>query len=369
MRIVFVSYINTPQFNDPQQWLRRIRAYTGILEELAKSIQVISIEQINYDGEYVQRGVRYVFLNYGAKRQLFPHDLHDRIKQLEPDIVFVHGMHFPIQVIQLRRKLGKSVSIIVQNHAEKPSTGWRRWLQQQADRAIDAYLFTSLAMAEPWKTKKIIRDERKVFEVMEASSVFFPMNNTTARQSTHATGNPIFLWVGRLDANKDPLTVVKAFLKFSASQQNACLYMIYHTEDLLTQIQEELSTCKHGREAIQLVGKVEHEAMQYWFNSAAFIIAASHYEGSGVAVCEAMSCGCIPIVTAIDAFRKLTNNGHCGLMYDVGDREQLLAMLFKTSTMDLEKEKQKVIRQFQSQLSFQAIASSIQSIASSLVNK
>ena len=369
MRIVFVSYINTPQFSDPKQWLTRIRAYTGILEQLAKKTEVISIEQINYEGEYLQHGVRYLFFNYGSRKQLFPNHLHNQVKNLQPDIVFVHGLHFPFQIIQLRSKLGKKVRIMVQNHAEKPGNGWRRWLQRRADRVIDAYLFTSLAMADPWKEKKIINDSKKVYEVMEASSVFFPIDNSIAKEKTFANGDPIFLWVGRLDTNKDPLTVVRSFLKFSIAKPGARLYMIYHTEDLLPNIKKELLNHPCGQQAVQLVGKVDHGAMQYWFNSAAFIVAGSHYEGSGVAVCEGMSCGCIPIVTTINAFRKLTNNGNCGFMYEVGNEEQLLAIFLKTSSIDRDKEKQKVLHQFLSNLSFKAISSRIESIASSLFGK
>ncbi len=369
MRILFLSYINTPEFNDPKQWLKRIRAYTGILEQLARKFEVISIEQINYSGEYFHNNVRYVFLNYGKRKELFPNMLHTRVKELQPDIVFVHSMNFPFQVLQLRTRLGRSVPIIVQNHAEKPWSGWRGWLQRKADRVIRAYLFTSRAMANAWEEKNIITDADKVHEVMEASSVFFPINNTTARQQTKATGKPIFLWVGRLDANKDPLTVVRPFLKFAGSQPNARLYMIFHTDDLLPVIKNEISHYPHGDQSIQLVGRVEHEAMQYWFNSAAFIIAASHYEGSGVAVCEAMSCGCIPIVTAIDAFKKLTNNGACGRLYEVGDEEQLFKILNETNSIDLIAEKEKVLHQFHSQLSFEAIASAIERIISSFVKK
>ena len=369
MRILFLSYINTPEFNDPKQWLKRIRAYTGILEQLAKKFEVISFEQINHSGEYFQKGVRYVFLNYGKKKKLFPQRLHTRVKELQPDIVFVHSMNFPFQILQLRRKLGTSVPIIVQNHAEKPRSGWKGWLQRKADRVIDAYLFTSRAMANSWQEKNIITDARKVHEVMEASSVFFPIDSTTAKQQTNVIGKPIFLWVGRLDENKDPLTVVRAFINFSISQPNARLYMIFHTNDLLPVIEKEISDHPHSRQSIHLVGKVEHEAMQNWFNSAAFIIAGSHYEGSGVAVCEAMSCGCIPIVTAIDAFRKLTNNGACGRLYEVGNKEQLLSILNETGSIELAEEKEKVLHQFHSQLSFEAIASGIETIVSSLVKK
>ena len=76
--------------------------------------------------------------------------------------------------------------------------------------------------------------------------------------------------------------------------------MIYQTEELLVEIKNIIE--KENKNAIQLVGNIPHNEMLYWYNSADFIISGSHYEGSGTAVCEAMSCGCIPITTNIFFF-------------------------------------------------------------------
>ena len=71
---------------------------------------------------------------------------------------------------------------------------------------------------------------------MEVSSVFYPVDKIVARSKTQVAGDPVFLWAGRLNANKDPLTVVKAFLKFLRFQPTARLYMIYQTTELLPEL-------------------------------------------------------------------------------------------------------------------------------------
>jgi len=115
-----------------------------------------------------------------------------------------------------------------------------------------------------------------------------------------------------------------------------------------------------------LIGKLPHDELQYWFNSADIIISGSHYEGSGTAVCEAMSCGCMPLVTDIFSFRMITDNGRCGLLYEAGNEAALLSALIKTRQMDI-REKQKLsLEYFRATLSFEAIAQKIQEIASSL---
>ena len=147
MRIVFTSYVRTTSFDDPQAWLNRIRGYIGVLEDLSKRHQVISIEQINYEGQYAKNGVDYRFIK--SDSTLFPVTLHNYIHDLHPDIVFVQGMHFPLQVIQLQTKLRNNVKLFLQNHAEKPGTGLKKMLQTFADRKIDGYFFTSFEMGEP----------------------------------------------------------------------------------------------------------------------------------------------------------------------------------------------------------------------------
>lgn len=362
MKIVFASYVCSPEFNQPAEWLSRLKGYIGILEWLSKTNKVISIEQINYEGHYQLNGVAYHFMNFGRKKNFFPLQQHRYVKSLAPDVVFIHGLHFPLQVIQLRLRLGKRVKIIAQHHAEKPGSGLRKYLQQMASRCIDAYLFTAQEMGMEWVRKGNIIDKNKIREVMEASSVFSPMDRNLAQSETGVKGDLIFLWVGRLDDNKDPLTVLRAFLQFVRHYRDAKLYMIYHTSELLSAIKELIQ----GEDSVILVGQVPHEQMQYWFNSADFIISGSHYEGSGVAVCEAMSCGCIPILTNILSFQKLTANGQCGLLYEPGNEPALLSMLLEAMMLNRPDTRNKTLAQFQAQLSFEAISTHIQEVIASL---
>lgn len=366
MKIVSTSYINTSSFSDPEQWLRRISFHTGILEELAKKQSVESIEQISYSGELERNGVHYHFLDFKKPKLYFPVSLHRYIKKLKPDLVLVNGFIFPLQIIQLRLKLGSKVKIVVINHAEKPTTGYRKILQQLADRCVQKYFFTSRETAIDWVRRGIISKEHKIEEAMEGSSSFFVMDKEQARARTGITGQLVFLWVGRLDVNKDPMTVIKAFSGFIKQESLAKLFMVYHTEELK---QEIINFCEKDnalQKAITLVGKVPHNEMQYWYNSADFIISGSHYEGSGIAVCEAMSCGCIPILTNIPSFRKMTGKGNCGFLYEPGNDETLLKLLLQTRQLNREEEKNKVLQQFKTELSFEAIAKKIEKIIGSL---
>ncbi len=365
MNFVFVSYNYSPDYNSPQAWISRIKAYIGSLECLGKSQTVTRVEQIGYDGYYIHNGVRYCFTNFPNKKTHFPFRLNRFVSCLNPDIVVISGLHYPLQTIQLRLMLGHKVRIIAQNHAEKPFKGIKMYLQKLSDRCIDAYLFASHELGAEWVKSGNLSSSAKIHEVMEVSSVFSPMDRSAARTKTGVLGSQVFLWVGRLNANKDPLTVANSFLQFAAAYPSARLYMIYHTEELLNELQELLSNSAQ-KDAVVLVGAVPHLNLQYWFNSADIILSGSHYEGSGTAVCEAMSCGCMPIVTDIASFRMITDGGNCGLLFPPGDEPALLSALHQAQEIDIVEKQQRSLAYFKSNLSFDAIARGIQQVASSL---
>lgn len=280
MRYVFVSYNYSPNFDSPAAWFKRTEGYSGVLESLSKHHTVINIKQMNYKGNVVHNGVDNRFVDFGEGKTHFPFKLHQYVKDLRPEVVIVHGLHNSLQLIQLRLILGKRTRIIAQHHAEKPSKGLKRIIQKVADNCVDAYLFASHALGAEWVKIGNIASGKKIHEVMEVSSLFYPDKNASLK--LNLAGDPIFLWVGRLNANKDPLNVVKAFLKFAENSPDVRLYMIYHTDELIDEIKLLLAAYTDNCPVI-LIGKVPHDELLYWFNSADFFISGSHYEGTQTA--------------------------------------------------------------------------------------
>jgi glycosyltransferase involved in cell wall biosynthesis len=238
-------------------------------------------------------------------------------------------------------------------------------IQLIADKYVDAYLFASQLLGMQWVKKGNIRSPRKIYEVMEVSSLFYPIDKEIAKQKTGVTGGDVFLWVGRLKTFKDPLNVVKAFLRFSMDYQAVKLYMIFHTDELLPEIKQVIN--EHpNKNAIKLIGQVPNDDLLYWYNSADFILSGSHYEGSGTAVCEAMSCGCIPVLTDIATFRTMSDSGKCGILYEPGNEDALYYALRLSQKFDFEQKRKLTLEQFKENLSFEAIAKRIQLVAESL---
>jgi len=358
MIIVSTSYSKSKEFSSPHEWLKRISFYTGILEELAKKNSVHSIERINYTGNLEQNRVHYHFIRLSKTVERFPVSIHRCIRPLKPDIVLVNGMIFPLQIMQLKMNVRRNTKIIVLHRAEKPFKGIKKFLQKAADKFIDAYLFTSEEFGEQWINTGIIQNKKKIFEVVQSSSAFIQTDKQQARQKLNIIGENIYLWVGRLEKNKDPLTVVHSFIEFSKINADAQLYMIFQTEELLADIQKLLAEQKVN--TIHLAGRIDHDHLGSWYSAADFIISGSHYEGSGIAVIEAMSCGCIPILTNIVSFRKLSL--HHEFLYEAGNARHLLEILQKTVSIDRKKLSEDVRNRFQKEFSFSAIAEKVEHI-------
>lgn len=366
MNLVSITYTKKSQFTRPEDWLFRIRPYIGVLEELGRYFTIFSIDRIQFDGELFLRGVYHYFPAIEGRRLAVALRLNRLAHRFKPDVVVVQGMNWPLEVLLLRWRLGRKVKIILHHHAEKPGRGLRGWLQRLSDPFVSAYLFTAREMADEWISRRIIRRADKVREIMEASSVFSVGNREIAIGRTGVLGRPVFLWVGRLDANKDPLTVLHAFLRFARTQPAARLYMIFQTRELLPVVEELLSREPGADQSVVLLGEKAHDEMEAYYASADYIVSGSHYEGSGYAVCEAMSCGVIPILTDIPSFRRMTGDGSCGMLYRAGDAESLFLAMNRITASDQAIEREKVLRQFREGLSFEVIAAGINQIVLSL---
>ena len=357
MKIIHLSYAKVRErYTDPLEWLDHISFYTGILEALGKHATVRAIYQIEYKGSIDRQGVFYDFPNFNRWQLLFPFQFNRFVKALIPDVVIVHGLISPWQVLMLRWQLGDQVKIIVQHHSERPLGDFRKYFQRWADRHIYAYWFASMELGRLWVDSGQIASMKKVREILGASSLFFPIEKAKAKSRPEVTGDKIFLWIGRLDANKDPLTAARAFVRFAQNQPDAKLFFIYQSSELLEAVKSVMAASPRGRECIQLVGKVDHGNLQYWFNAADFIISSSHYEGVGIAVCEAMSCGCIPVVTNLPSFRTMTGNGRIGILYEPGNEEELLSALHRCIKLDRFRERKRVLERYESEFSPEANA-------------
>ena len=124
--------------------------------------------------------------------------------------------------------------------------------------AIDAFLFTAARQADAWRAADIIRRRQRVYEVLEASTTMRPMARSAARDASGVDGSPALLWVGRLNANKDPLTVLAGFERIVVPCPDASLTMVFGSDELLPEVRARLSASPALGRRVRLVGYVPH---------------------------------------------------------------------------------------------------------------
>ncbi len=354
MKFVDIScfYNNT---KDARSLLHAHAANLGYMDFLPEEWDTYLLKFLQKQGTFHQGRIQFNFFKGNASPLWIPFKANKFIAKLRPELVLFHGMIYPLQLLMLRRRIGKHARIIVQHHAELPASGIKGRLQRLAANCIDAYIFSAKELSDPWVKAGII-PASKVFEVMEGSTHLQRIDKEVARQHLQLPQNPILLWVGRLNANKDPLTILQGFEKFLQQGSNAKLYMVFQDNELLPLVQQTITDSALLRDAVVLIGKVDKEQMAYWYSAADVYVSGSRSEGSGYALIEAMSCGCIPVVTDIPAFRKITAGGSAGLLFNCGDAEALFQLLCRLERINKDQLVNDVLIQFEKELSFKAIA-------------
>jgi glycosyltransferase involved in cell wall biosynthesis len=196
--------------------------------------------------------------------------------------------------------------------------------------AADAFLFSTIEQADAWRAAGLLPDGPRVCDIMEASTTLRAIARDEARWITELRGSPALLWVGRLNANKDPMTVIDGFARVLSTLPDAALTMVYGSDELMAEIRERLDRTVGLRERVQLIGHVSRNRLSAFYSAADLFVSGSHQEGSGYALLEACACGLTPVVTDIPSFRAIIGHGAFGGLWRPGDSAAFAAAAVKT---------------------------------------
>ncbi|HET9220995.1 MAG TPA: glycosyltransferase, partial [Roseiflexaceae bacterium] len=242
----------------------------------------------------------------------------------------LNGLLYPLQARSLRALLPTSCPVVAQHHAERPKSGVRGALQRWGLGAVDGFFFAARELAQAWLQRRMIGLTQPIYEIAEGSNWFEPQDRAAVRVRTGMCGDPALLWVGRLDLNKDPLTILAGFEQALAVAPRARLHMIYADDPLLPEVQARIAGSSALRETVVLLGRKSYLEIQDYYNSADYFVLGSHHEGSGYALAEALACGVVPIVTDIPSFRVMTDGGGLGTLWPPGDAQALASAIENT---------------------------------------
>lgn len=356
MKFVDISYYFN-RTDHPEALLDAHSPNLGYFDHLPEDWQCTLVKFAEKEGHSRQPRFDYYYFKGGDSKLWVPVGANRFIAGLKPDVVMVHGLIVPQQVLALKAQLPKGCKIIVQHHAERPAKGIMGRLQRLADKCIDGYLFAAKELAGPWVEAGVLKEE-KVFEMMEGSSVMPRMNKQEARKHLKLGDETVFLWVGRWDSNKNPTTALTAFSNYVQVRPGARLCMVGG---------DYAGRSPYLDHHVVLPGRLERSELAYWYNAADYYISSSYSEGSGYALIEAMSCGCVPVVSDIPSFRKIT--GNTGYLFKPGNVPLMTEVLCSLPAKPDEKFIAKVLAQFENELSFKAIARQLEFTAKNMRNK
>ncbi len=277
-----------------------------------------------------------------------------QIARLKPDVVHVHGLTFAAATHALGRAL-PAVPVLVQDHADRPRGGVRGMIQGWGLALADGIAFTAREQAVAFVTAGLLDADVPVFEVLESSSAFTPGDAGQARSRTGVFGDPCLLWLGHLDANKDPLTVLDGLSRAAAHLPDPHLWFFFRSAPLLGAVERRIATDPALRGRVHVLGTRPHAEVEHLLRAADFLVQGSHREGSGFAVIEALACGTTPLVTDIPSLDKITGGGAVGALSRPGDAVGMAEALLEWSRRDRAALRSAARAHFERELSFEAI--------------
>lgn len=353
--IVDLTFFHIDNYNDYTSLLSNHASSFGHHKFLAQKTNLHVIRFLNQEHCVNISGVNYNFLRGKSTKLWLPFKIVRFVKALQPDTVILHGFHSPLQNLVLALQL--RAPIVIQYHGGGEPKGKRGFLQKILKHFVKDYIFTAKEQASDFIKQSLITRQSHIHEILEGSTNKKAIDKKLAKKELGiADKKTVFLWVGRLIENKDPITVLKGISDYLSENQTAIFLLIYHDKTLVQEIQYILAKNEVLNERVKLIGEVEHNKLDIYYSAANYYVSGSFYEGSGYALFEAMACGCVPLVTDIPSFRMITNNGTIGELWQAGNQKSLKESLKLLLTKNYEEESLKAINYFNSTLSFEAIA-------------
>jgi glycosyltransferase involved in cell wall biosynthesis len=381
LSVVQVNYAYDKALTDVDALLARYFTLTGWSDALVRAGAgpVAVVQRFHRDAEVVRNGVDYVF-----RRAAIPAAVAAR----RPDVAHVNGLIFPARTWMLRRALGSAAALVVQSHSDGGAIGRDpalRLLGRATRGAVDAFLFAADEHAAAWREVGLLARDQPAYQVMPASSTLQPFDKAqgrpfdqaqgkptaraAAREASGVDGSPAILWVGRLNANKDPLTVLDGFERALPDLPDATLTMIFGTGELFEEVRVRIARSAALSARVRLAAAVPHERMAAFYSAADLFVVGSRHEGSGYSLMEACACGAVPVVTDIPTFRLLTGAGAVGALWTPGDATDFARALVDVARRDLGAERANLADHFARELSWDAVGDRALAIYTEVVER
>lgn len=329
LHVAHIGCFSDPRRRVPEELLDAWPTLVDVAESVAGCGARVSVIQASEHSQRIDRnGVSYHFAPFGRPSSPLGAESASGklIRQLAPDAFHVNGLGFPQHVLALPG-LAPGVPILLQDHADRLPRPWRRAAWRRCAPVVAGVAFCSQDQARPFLNAGLLDSQTPVYEIPESTSRFTPGSQEAARHALRLSGDPLLLWVGHLDENKDPLTVLAGVSEAARELPGLELWCCFGTAPLLRRVQRRVEADPSLRGRVHLLGRVPHERVEQLMRAADVFVLGSHREGSGYSLIEALACGLPPVVTNIPSFRALTAAGAVGMLWQPGNSRSLCAAL------------------------------------------
>lgn len=367
MRVIHANFIRPPHHADPDRLLEEWPTLLDVAEAVCETgIEITIIQSFARDAVIHRRGIKCRFVAEpaipGAWSGLAPWRPARLARATRPDLIHVNGLDFAAHT---RAMTNIASPVLVQDHGSRAGRGRyrRRWGLSQ----IAAAVFTDSAQARPLIEEGSLSPRVRLFSVPESSTHFGPGNQEEARKATSTFGDPLVLWVGRLDRNKDPLTMLDAIELAAPDLPAMQLWCCFHEQPILEQVKARVARSPVLKAHVHLLGRVAHETIELLCRAADIFISSSHYEVSGYALTEALACGAAPVVSDIPSSRRL--RGGVGALARVGDAGSFAKALKRIADQPRAELRRDVLHHFSTHLSFSAVGRQLRDAYEAIVER
>ena len=343
IRLGIVNPVWDRRDRTPEDVLDRFTTLTGWADAVHQSgLDVAVVQRFDGQARVERTGISYYFA---------PDD-RASLAALRPDVVHFNGYTHPHELRRLRRTIGR-VPLVVQDHGGFDPAGVSRmrraWMRHGLATA-DALLVATPPQADRFRRSGLVPSHVAIRDVMEGST------DLRVRSRPPRSSVLSMLWVGRLNANKDPRTVLAGFSRFmKESGRDAQLTFVYASGDLETALRRDVESDSSLRGRVHLAGPIPHGDLPAVYAAADYFVLGSRREGSGYAALEAMACGVVPVLTDIPSFRWLTAEGSLGALWQVGDPASLARALDQAVRRNWSEQSRACAERFERDWSWDAI--------------
>jgi glycosyltransferase involved in cell wall biosynthesis len=265
--------------------------------------------------------------HFSFSSRFFQKGLKKALKSFNPDLLFIHGVSLPISLTTMKWGSKNNKIVFVDDHMVKAGSKnkysqlfytffkpffliWRRVTNVR----VDQWIGVSEETKEFMRTNYGIRDKINIVPLgYNDELVYYDQEGSVKwmKKNGLSKGKKYILYIGKIDAKKDPIFILNAFKKFNKENADYSLLLVGDVNKDYSKLLEDRIIELNISNEVVILNSVPNEEIRFVFSSVEMVIWPF---GSSMAMLEAMACQCPVIASEMPVNRERLSNGR-GVMF------------------------------------------------------